>query len=148
MLGSLNNPRDLPGLAHFVEHAVYLGDAKYPEENGFSKFLGANGGSDNALTYEDYTTYYFDVAPSALAEALDRFGQLFISPLFRESSLEKEVNAVNSENEKNIPSDSRRIFRVERETANQSHALSMFITGNDYKLPTVESWYERVHDEI
>jgi insulysin len=148
MLGSLNNPRDLPGLAHFVEHAVYLGDAKYPEENGFSKFLGANGGSDNALTYEDYTTYYFDVAPSALAEALDRFGQLFISPLFRESSLEKEVNAVNSENEKNIPSDSRRIFRVERETANQSHALSMFITGNDYKVPTVESWYERVHNEI
>jgi insulysin len=148
MLGSLNNPRDLPGLAHFVEHAVYLGNAKYPEENGFSKFLGANGGSDNAITFDDHTTYHFNVAPSALAEALDRFGQLFISPLFRESSLEKEVNAVNSENEKDIPSDLRRIYRVERETANQSHALSMFTTGKDYIVPTVESYYDRVHNEI
>ncbi|CAG7718606.1 unnamed protein product, partial [Allacma fusca] len=54
------------------------------------------------------TNYYFDVAPSSLEQALDRFSQLFIAPLFLEQSAEREVFAINSEHEKNIPNDGER----------------------------------------
>ena len=37
-----------------------------------------------------------------LPEALDRFSQFFLSPLFTESGTEREINAVNNENAKNL----------------------------------------------
>ena len=37
--GSLSDPADMPGLAHYLEHCVFLGSDNYPDENGFAKFL-------------------------------------------------------------------------------------------------------------
>ena len=53
--------------------------------------------------FADNTNYYFDVAPDHLEGALDRFSQFFLAPLFTESATDREVNAVNSEHEKNVP---------------------------------------------
>lgn len=72
IIGSMNDPVELPGLAHFLEHMLFLGTEKYPEENDYSKYLAENGGSSNAYTARDHTNYYFDVSPSALKGALDR----------------------------------------------------------------------------
>jgi len=71
-VGSLNDPVELPGLAHFLEHSIYLGNEKYPEVDGFLLFLSENGGSDEATTGGDYTIYRFDVFPESLMEALER----------------------------------------------------------------------------
>jgi insulysin len=68
----MNDPEDLPGLAHFTEHAVFLGNDKYPEENGFSKFLSANSGTRNAATFQDATNFHFNVASKSFKEGLDR----------------------------------------------------------------------------
>jgi secreted Zn-dependent insulinase-like peptidase len=46
---------------------------------------------------QESTNYHFEVAPKALPGALDRFAQFFISPLYLEGSLEREVLAVDSE---------------------------------------------------
>ena len=90
-------------------NCIVLGTEKYPLENEFSKFLSEHGGSSNAYTGPEHTNYHFDVSPLDLADALDRFAQFFIAPLFAESATEKEVNAVNSENEEKITNDERRI---------------------------------------
>jgi len=63
-----------------------------------------------------------------------RFSQFFISPLFTESATEREVNAVHSEHEKNIPSDPWRSHQVEVGTANSSHPYSYFATGKSVDL--------------
>jgi insulysin len=109
---------------------LFLGTAKYPLENEFDKFLSEGGGMSNAFTSGDQTVYYFDVGPKLLAGALDRFAQFFVAPLFSPSGTEREVNAVNSENEKNIPNDERRRGRVKSTTANPNHPFSRFYTGN------------------
>lgn len=36
-VGSMADPDDVPGLAHFLEHLLFMGTAKYPEENEYSK---------------------------------------------------------------------------------------------------------------
>ena len=38
-VGSLSDPKDTPGLAHFCEHMLFYASAKYPEEDAYSKFV-------------------------------------------------------------------------------------------------------------
>ena len=47
------------------------------------KYLGANGGSNNAFTASEDTCYFFDVDASALPGALARFADFFCAPLFK-----------------------------------------------------------------
>ena len=37
--GSFSEPDEIEGLAHFVEHMVFMGNKKYPEENSFDVFV-------------------------------------------------------------------------------------------------------------
>lgn len=80
-----------------------------------------NGGSSNASTYADNTKYYFDIVPSQLEGALDRFAQFFIAPLFTESATDREINAVDSEHDKNIAVDVWRIRQVSKSLADHNH---------------------------
>ncbi|KAG8198306.1 hypothetical protein JTE90_021560 [Oedothorax gibbosus] len=129
-IGSLSEPREFPGLAHFCEHMLFLGTEKYPSENEYNKFLHEHGGSSNAYTAGDNTCYFFDVSPPSLMGALDRFSQFFLSPLFTESATEREVNAVHSEHEKNLQIDVWRLTQLEKATCNPNHDYSKFGTGS------------------
>lgn len=90
----MSDPENLPGLAHFCEHMLFLGTEKYPDENAYSTYLSQNGGHSNAATYPTMTKYYFEVNQDKFEGALDRFAQFFIAPLFTESATDREINAV------------------------------------------------------
>lgn len=126
----MSDPKEVPGLAHFCEHMLFLGTTKYPAQNEYSKYLSQHGGSSNASTHLDHTNYYFDVDPDNLDSMLDRFSQFFVDPLFTESATEKEMNAVNSEHEKNLASDTWRIDQIDKSSADPNHPYSKFGTGN------------------
>ncbi|GBP10042.1 Insulin-degrading enzyme [Eumeta japonica] len=100
------------------------------QENEYNKFLNEHGGSCNASTSSDHTTYYFDVLPAHLPRALDIFAQFFISPLFTETATERELNAVNSEHENNTWSDVWRLDQLNKSTASPDHPYHKFGTGN------------------
>lgn len=136
-VGSMSDPEDLPGLAHFCEHMLFLGTTKYPEENDYNKFLSEHGGSSNAFTSGEHTNYFFDVSPEHLIGALDRFSQFFCCPLFTESATGREVMAVNSENDKNLQNDAWRLRQLDKATCKPSHAYSKFGTGNRDTLEIV-----------
>ncbi|XP_043497973.1 insulin-degrading enzyme isoform X2 [Polistes fuscatus] len=136
-IGYMSDPDDLPGLAHFCEHMLFLGTEKYPQENEYNMFLSQNGGTSNAVTCMDHTIYYFSVTPDKLKDALDRFAQFFSKPLFTESMTELEINAINSEHEKNINNDIWRIRQVEKSSAKPNHPYSKFGTGNKETLDTI-----------
>ena len=134
--GHMCDPDDIPGLAHFCEHMLFLGTEKYPVENEYPRFLSEHGGSSNAFTASDHTNYFFDVIPEHLSAALDRFAQFFLKPLFTESATDREVNAVDSEHVKNVANDAWRLSQLERSTSNPSHPYSKFGTGNLQTLDT------------
>ncbi|CAF0979560.1 unnamed protein product [Adineta steineri] len=135
-IGSLADPRDVPGIAHFLEHMLFMGSSKYPGENEYSKLIEGNGGYSNAFTSDDHTNYHFDINPSLLSEALDVFAQFFISPLFSASSTDRELEAVNSEYEGYLSKDVWRISQLERSTSDPQHPYSGFDVGNTETLRT------------
>ncbi|KAG7377289.1 hypothetical protein PHYPSEUDO_011930 [Phytophthora pseudosyringae] len=133
-VGFHSDPDELPGLAHFCEHMLFLGTDKYPDENSYSVFLNARGGSSNAFTSGRDTNFYFDVGVAHLHEALDRFAQFFIAPLFTASATEREMNAVDSESTNYLQDDSWRINQLERGLGNVNHPYHKFGVGNKETL--------------
>ena len=129
-VGSMRDPREFPGLAHFLEHMVFMGSSKYPNENEYNRYLSSHNGMSNAYTDSDHTNYYFDVSPEYLAGALDIFGQFFIDPLFTESATDREIQAVDSENQKNIQNDSWRLLLLEQAWSSTDHDYNKFSCGN------------------
>ncbi len=48
--GYFDDPPSLPGLAHYLEHAVHLGSDAFPGEGNYKAYLAQHGGSSNAST--------------------------------------------------------------------------------------------------
>uniref|UniRef100_A0A4W4GHI1 Nardilysin a (N-arginine dibasic convertase) n=1 Tax=Electrophorus electricus TaxID=8005 RepID=A0A4W4GHI1_ELEEL len=150
-VGSFSDPEDLPGLAHFLEHMVFMGSEKYPAENGFDAFLKKHGGSDNASTDCERTIFQFDVQRKYFREALDRWAQFFICPLMIEDAIDREVEAVDSEYQLAKPSDSHRKEMLFGSLAKPKHPMSKFCWGNAQTLkhePKEKgtNTYERLRD--
>ena len=133
-IGSLTDKPDELGLAHFCEHLLFMGTEKYPSENDYEDFIAKNGGSTNAGTYEDKTIFYFDVNNDAFVDAIDRFAQFFISSKFDKGSVEREINAVDSEFSKNKNNDVWRFDQLFKSELNNESPFSLFHTGNKQTL--------------
>uniref|UniRef100_A0A8I5T769 Nardilysin n=1 Tax=Pongo abelii TaxID=9601 RepID=A0A8I5T769_PONAB len=129
-VGSFADPDDLPGLAHFLEHMVFMGSLKYPDENGFDAFLKKHGGSDNASTDCERTVFQFDVQRKYFKEALDRWAQFFIHPLMIRDAIDREVEAVDSEYQLARPSDANRKEMLFGSLARPGHPMGKFFWGN------------------
>lgn len=136
-VGSIDDPEDFQGLAHFCEHMVFLGSKKYPQEDQFSSELALYGGTNNAYTSSDQTVYYAEVGNEGFEKTFDIFAQFFIEPTFASKMVNKEINAVDSEHKKNMPDTSRRLWHLLRSKANPKSPLSKFSTGNLKTLKTV-----------
>lgn len=128
-VGSFDDPRKAMGLAHFLEHILFMGNEKYPDESGFNSFLVANGGNDNAETSSECTKFYFKIADKAFPKALDIFAHQFISPLLRKEAMQREREAVDSEFQM-VSHDQFLIEYIYRSLINDSHSASQFDVGN------------------
>ena len=129
-IGTLADPIEYQGLAHFLEHMLFLGSKKYPGENKFEKFLNENGGSSNAYTDTFETVYYFSVFNNKLEKAIDMFSRFFIDPSFDNDSVNREINAIQSEHNKNIQQDIWRFSHFIGLSSNKGSMLNKFGTGN------------------
>ena len=129
-VGSMADPPERQGLTHFLEHMLFLGTKKYPDAGSYQEFIATHDGFSNAYTAETLTNYFFEVSGDHLEEALDRFSQFFVAPLFNSALVERELKAVAAEHSKNILNDHRRIAQVRREVYAPAHPARHFATGN------------------
>ncbi|KAL0048825.1 hypothetical protein WJX82_000128 [Trebouxia sp. C0006] len=133
-VGSFKDPDQLQGLSHYLEHMLFMGSKKYPDENEYDSYLTKHGGSSNAFTELEFTNYHFDVKPNALYGALDRFAQFFIDPLCKADALEREVMAVDDEFSGVLQSDGCRLSQLRCHTAKSGHIYNKFSWGNRKSL--------------
>jgi len=90
--GTREDPPGHGGSAHFLEHMMFKGSARFgPGE--IDRRTQALGGSNNAFTSHDSTTYYFSFAADRWTEALaieaDRITSLTLDP--RQVASERQV---------------------------------------------------------
>ena len=140
--GSYSDPASRQGLAHFLEHMLFLGTEKYPDEAEYRTYLQNNGGEGNAYTAGDITNYHFEIRHEAFEGALDRFSQFFIAPLFSPKFTEREMNAVNSEYQ----------FRLQNDLYREYHLRSTFYRpghpANHFTIGSRETLAGTTHDEL
>ena len=133
-VGSYNNPKNYEGLAHFLEHMLFLGSKKYPKINYFSDKINEYGGLTNAYTSNLETVYYLNIYTSGLKEIIDIFSRFFIDPLFNKTSIEKEINAIDNEYLKNINNDNWKLNQFINNIINKDSLINNFSTGSKKTL--------------
>lgn len=129
-VGHFDDPIEREGLAHFLEHMLFLGTGSYPEPGSFPRFVSQGGGHSNAWTGSEHSSYFFDIHHEQFLEALKQFSALFVDPLIRQEDTENERKAIDAEFKMKIKDDSRRIYQVHKETVNPNHPFAKFSVGN------------------
>ena len=129
-VGSANDPGARPGLAHFLEHMLFLGTGKYPDPGEYHRFVAEHGGSGNATTSLAHTSYFFGVDVAHLEGALDRFAQFFVSPRFDREYVERERQVVHSEYVSRRRNDRARSLAAWKQALDPRHPLSRFLSGS------------------
>ncbi|MEL0320901.1 MAG: insulinase family protein, partial [Gammaproteobacteria bacterium] len=129
-VGTNNDPKEFPGLAHFLEHMLFLGTDQYPEAGEYQQFISDQAGSHNAFTAPEHTNYFFSLNPKALEPALDRFSRFFVAPTLDPAYVDREVNAVHSEYQSKLRDPARLSFEATKQGLNPNHPFSQFGAGN------------------
>ena len=82
-VGTADDPVEMYGLSHFLEHLMFKGTKEVPA-NQFKKIISSNGGDINAFTTPDVTAYTCDIAVEFLDSYLkleaDRMQNLVMEP--------------------------------------------------------------------
>lgn len=138
--GSLNDPEDIPGLAHLCEHLILYGTKK---GRNFASMLARSGAVLNAYTKPEVTCFNFEVleyghvapgtdnwAECATDTVLHGFSSLFNVSPFKKEFVRAEIAAVHDEHTANKASLDRIAFHAIRLIARKSHPFSRFATGS------------------
>jgi len=96
-VGGAEDPPDQPGVAHFLEHMMFRGTAKFPG-NSFDRFIVALVGEiANAGTSADYTRYPQRLPKQKLGGLMELEADRMVNLEIREEHVKLEIGAVLNE---------------------------------------------------
>lgn len=95
-VGSRHEHEGKTGLAHLFEHLMFT-QTKNSEPNAFDNKMDAVGGSNNAMTYYDFTAYVDDVPPAELGVAIGLESDRMVNLDLRKKQVETERDVVAEE---------------------------------------------------
>ncbi|MDH4653937.1 pyrroloquinoline quinone biosynthesis protein PqqF [Pseudomonas sp. BN606] len=132
--GSHDAPQAFPGLAHFLEHLVFLGSASFPLGQGLIPFVLAQGGDVNATTRERHTDFFFELPRSAFDGGLARLCDMIAAPSLALQSQEREREVLHAEFLAWTHADGRSALPLAASLP-RNHPCARFHAGNRYSLP-------------
>lgn len=95
--GSHDEPDRWPGLAHLLEHLLFTGSTGWPQDGRLMSWIQAQGGRVNATTLARRSAWFFEVAPSRLADGLARLQDMIAHPLLDHQAIGQEVAVIDAE---------------------------------------------------
>ncbi|MBI3905632.1 MAG: pyrroloquinoline quinone biosynthesis protein PqqF [Pseudomonas fluorescens] len=95
--GSHDVPLAWPGLAHFLEHLLFLGTERFPAGQGLMAYVQGHGGQVNARTSERTTDYFFELPIQAFAGGLERLSDMLAHPRMNPDDQQREREVLHAE---------------------------------------------------
>lgn len=95
--GAHDAPTAYPGLAHFLEHLLFLGSERYPLEQSLMPFVQGCGGQLNASTRERHTDFFFQLPADLLEQGLLRLIDMLAHPLLDPAAQLREREVLQAE---------------------------------------------------
>ncbi|GAB4494487.1 MAG: pitrilysin family protein [Anaerolineales bacterium] len=99
-VGSKDEPTGKTGISHWVEHLQFKGTAQFPA-NMLDKAIAREGGTWNAFTFLDWTTYYETMPAAKIDLALRLEADRMVNSRFDPAEVESERTVILSEREGN-----------------------------------------------
>ena len=125
------------GTAHFLEHLLFMGSKKYPEQNDYHSYIQINGGYDNAFTSDNMTCYYLSLETTFLKKGIEMLSWFFRAPLLDEKHISSEMEIIDSEHNKNILMDNWIMDDVFKNFIKNKNKYKKFGTGNLKSLKNI-----------
>lgn len=95
--GSRDEPEELSGISHFLEHMVFKGTQKYPSAQVLSSTIDAIGGEFNAFTSKEFTGFYVKLASQHLKLGVDVLSEMLVRPRLLKDDIEREKGVIVEE---------------------------------------------------
>ncbi len=132
--GHFFDPDNCQGLAHLLEHMLFMGSRHLPKPNELNDFIERHGGSLNAWTGTEYANYHFSCERQSLTQTLPAFANAIRQPLIDVETMLNEMRSIDAEFKFKRKDDLRRLYQIHKETCNPAHPFSKFSVGNDETL--------------
>ncbi len=97
-VGSRNECDGITGAAHWVEHMMFKGTPRFAKGE-IHHLISRNGGSHNAGTSRDFTTYYETLPSDRIELALEIEADRMLNSTFDEQEVQSERTVIISERE-------------------------------------------------
>jgi len=90
-VGGRNEPPELSGISHFLEHMIFRGTADYPTSTELERAFEMIGGSVNASTDAENTCFHSRLHPDYLGEGVGLFASMLRRPKFLDIDIERKI---------------------------------------------------------
>ncbi|MBA4419829.1 MAG: insulinase family protein [Anaerolinea sp.] len=99
-VGSRNETPGITGISHWVEHMQFKGTPRFPQ-GVMDKVISREGGTWNAFTYLDWTTFFETMPAEKIDTALQLEADRMVNSLYDLEEVSSERNVIISEREGN-----------------------------------------------
>jgi coenzyme PQQ biosynthesis probable peptidase PqqF len=141
--GSHDVPLAWPGLAHFLEHLLFLGTERFPTGQGLMAYVQGHGGQVNARTSERTTDFFFELPPQAFAGGLERLSDMLAHPRMNADDQLREREVLHAEfvawSQDALAQQQLALF----DGLSSTHPLRGFHAGNRDSLPVQQPEFQQ-----
>ncbi|MBD2080961.1 pitrilysin family protein [Leptolyngbya sp. FACHB-17] len=131
--GSIVEPNEWSGMAHFLEHMIFKGTSKLAP-GAFDQAIENRGGMTNAATSYDYAHFYMTTASKDFAETLPYLGELLLNAAIPDDEFGRERDVVLEEILQTYDDPDAIAFQVLSELVYQRHPYGRPILGTEESL--------------
>lgn len=129
-VGSRDEARETLGLSHYLEHMLFKGTEARPEPTAISAAIEGAGGSLNAFTTRELTSYWNRVPFDRLPLAMDVLADSVRHSLLAEAEIERERTVICSEIRRAHDQPGQRVMQLISDAAYGEQPLGWEIAGD------------------
>ena len=133
-IGYFNEPDRWNGISHVIEHMLFKGTRNRPGKEQIASDVRAIGGSINAGTYYEDTTYYITVPSAHTESAVEILADMLRNSLIDPHELAKELEVIIQESKQKRDNPRAMLFETMYEKAFDHHRIRRWRIGDDATL--------------